>query len=257
MDERQMLNKDGATYVGARAVAVPARVGTTGARPTRQRVVGQDRDRFFLDDGHAYCRLTGVVWEQRSSPDRGTTRVRNAYTDGSDLFAGLWKSALEPERTTVRESARLRDEDVVAAVRADRRVPPWSRADFYYDIDRIRRAVDALEADCPGAGHDGFWAVVDAHRRPAEEIAGLTQPVGPECLTAGHGVCHECRPVHVWARIAEHRRTRHGGDPSARYDAEAIIAALDRIDPDVSRIPLEIVTRVLDAHCRPGDQPVA
>lgn len=250
MDQRLMLNKDGATFVGARAVVVPANMGTTGERPTRQTVVGQDRERFTLDDGRAYCRLTGVVWEKRYSVDRGTTLVRNAYTEGSVLFDSLWKSAADPTAPTAEALAATQEAVIADAVRAHRRVPPWARTDFYYDVHRARRALEAVDEDFGRIPAAQFWAILDRHRRPQAEIAGLTQPVGPDCLTGGHGTCDRCREVLAWARIAEHRWVRHGGDRAVRYDVAAILDALDRLDPRYERLAPATVFGILDEHSR-------
>ena len=98
-----MLNKDGAVYVGARAVVIPARTGTTREPTTRQVVVASDHKSFTLDDGHTYHRLSGAVWSKRYSVDIGTLKVRQAYTEGAALFASLWRSATDPAPRTAEE----------------------------------------------------------------------------------------------------------------------------------------------------------
>jgi hypothetical protein len=251
VDERRRLNQGGAVYPGARAVVIPARTGATGEPTTRRVVVAADRRSFTLDDGQVYERLSGALWSQRRSPDVGTLLVRQACTEGAALFDGLWRSAADPSPRTAAEIAEAQEAAVVEALRARHRVPPWSRPDFYYDVVRAREALAGLSSDLSRIPDERFWAVVERHRRTPAEIAGLNQPVGPDCLTAEHGTCRRCRPVHVWAWVAERRWSHHGGDPSVVYDVEAIVAVLERIDPGYRHTPGRVLTRVLDEHHRP------
>lgn len=245
-----MLNKGGSVYVGARAVVIPARTGSTGEPTTRRVVVSADQKSFTLDDGQAYHRLSGALWSKRYSLDIGTLLVRQAYTEGAALFDSLWRSATEPAPRTAAEIAQEQDEVITKALRAHHRIPPWSRADFYYDVARSREALAFLSADFARIPDEKFWAVVERYRRTADEIAGLNQPVGPDCLTAEHGTCQQCRPVHVWAWIAERRWSHHGGDPSATYDVEAILATLERLDPGYQHTPGRVLSHILDEHHR-------
>lgn len=248
MDERRMLNKGGSVYAGARAVVIPARTGSTGQPTTRQVVVSSDQRSFTLDDGQVYHRLSGAVWSKRYSPDIGTLLVRQAYTEGAALFDSLWRSAIDPAPRTAAEIAQEQDKVLTEALRVHHRVPPWSRADFYYDVTRSREMLTDLSADLTQIPEEKFWAVVEHHRRTPAEIAGLNQPVGPDCLTPEHGSCRRCRPVHVWAWIAERRWSHHGGDPSVVYDVEAILTALERIDPGYQHAPGRVLARILDEH---------
>ena len=97
-----------------------------------------------------------------------------------------------------------------------------------------------------------LWAVLEHYRRTPEEIAGLSQPVGPDCLTTGHDSCLRCRPVLVWAWVAERRFSHHDGDPSVAYDVPAILAVLERIDPDHRYTSGRVLSQVLDEHHQPG-----
>lgn len=250
MDERRRLNQGGAVYTGARAVVVPARTGTTGEPTTRRVVVAADRKSFTLDDGQVYERLSGALWSQRYSLDIGTLLVRQACTEGAALFDSLWRSATDPSPRTAAEIAQDQDQVVLEALRARHRVPPWARADFYYDTARARDALAGLSADFTRIPDEKFWAVVEHHRRTPAEIAGLTRPVGPDCLTAEHGTCRRCRPVHVWAWVAERRWSHHGGDPAVTYDVGAILTALERIDPGYQHTPGRVLDRVLDEQHR-------
>ncbi|MEX5295241.1 hypothetical protein QYM41_08165 [Kocuria sp. CPCC 205268] len=237
-------------YAGARAVVIPARTGTTGEPTTRRVVVAADRRSFTLDDGQVYDRLSGALWSQRYSVDLGTLLVRQAYTEGAALFEGLWRSAVDPAPRTAAEVASAQEQVVVEELRAHHRIPPWSRPDFYYDVARARDVLAGLSTDVTRIPDEKFWAVLEHHRRTPAEIAGLNQPVGPDCLTAEHGTCRLCRPVHVWAWVAERRWSHHGGDPSVSYDVGAILALLERIDPDYRHTPGRVLTRVLDEHHR-------
>jgi hypothetical protein len=64
----------------------------------------------------------------------------------------------------------------------------------------------------------------------------------------------------VWAWAAERRWTHHDGDRSVTYDVPAILAALERFDPDHRNTPGRVLTRLLDEHHRPhtaiGNQPL-
>jgi hypothetical protein len=250
VDERRRLNQGGAVYTGARAVVIPARTGATGAPTTRRVVVAADRKSFTLDDGQVYERLSGALWSQRFSPDIGTLLVRQACTEGAALFESLWRSAADTSPRTAAEIADAQEQAVVEALHAQHRVPPWSRPDFYYDVARARESLAGLSSDFTRIPDEKFWAVVEHHRRTPAEIAGLNQQVGPDCLTAEHGTCPRCRPVHVWAWVAERRWSHHGGDPSVVYDVGAILAALERIDPGYQHTPGRVLTRVLDEHHR-------
>ncbi len=245
-----MLNKDGAVYVGARAVVIPARTGSTGEPTTRQVVVAADHRSFTLDDGHTYERLSGTIWGKRYSVDLGTLRVRQACTEGAGLFESLWRSATDPASRTPEKIAEAQEQFLVEALRARHRIAPWARPDFSYDVARARTALAALAADFARIPEARLWAVLEHHRRTDAEIAGLSQPVGPECLTTEHGTCRTCRPVLVWAWVAERRWSHHGGDPAVRYDVEAILAALERIDPEHRNTPGKVLSRVLDEHHR-------
>lgn len=243
-----MLNKGGSVYVGARAVVIPARTGSTGEPTTRRVVVAVDRRSFTLDDGQVYHRLSGALWSKRCSPDIGTLLVRQAHTEGAALFDSLWRSATDPGPRTEAEIAQEQDQVITEALRACHRILPWSRADFYYDLARSREALACLSADFARIPDEKFWAVLERYRRTPDEIAGLNQPVGPDCLTAGHGTCRQCRPVHVWAWVAERRWSHHGGNPSATYDVEAILATLERLDPGCQHTPGKVLSQVLDEH---------
>ncbi|WP_186815612.1 hypothetical protein [Kocuria turfanensis] len=248
MDERRMLNKGGAVYVGARAVVIPARSGSSGEPTTRRVVVSSDRRSFTLDDGQVYHRLSGALWSKRYSLDIGTLLVRQAYTEGAGLFDSLWRSATDPAPRTVAEIAYDQDRVITEALRAHHRIPPWSRADFYYDVARSREALAELSEDFAKIPDEKFWSVVERHRRTPEEISGLNQPVGPDCLTTEHGTCDRCRPVHVWAWVAERRWTHHGGDPAEVYDVAALLAALERLDPAHQHTPGAVLSGILDEH---------
>lgn len=248
MEARRKLNQDGAVYVGARAVVIPAHTGTTGSPTTRQAVVASDHKNFTLDDGHTYERLSGTVWAKRYSLDIGTLRVRQAYTEGADLFESLWRSATDPKPRTPEEIAQEQEQFLIAALRAHHRIPPWGRADFSYDVTRARKALATLATDFARIPEEKLWGVLERYRRTPEEIAGLSQPVGPDCLTTGHGTCGRCRPVLVWAWVAERRFSHHHGDPAVAYDVEAILAVLERIDPDHRATPGQVLSQALEEH---------
>jgi len=188
MEERRMLDKDGPLYVGARAVAVPARTGTAHEPTTRRRMVAADHESFTLDDGHTHERLSAAVWTRRYSLDVGTPLVRQARSEGAAPFGQLWRTAVDP-----------------------------------------------------------------APRTP-QEIAGLTQSVGPGCPTGEHGACPRYRPVLVRAGTAERRSGHHGGDPTGRDDVEAILPALDRLDPGHRNLPGQVFSRVLREHRHPAQE---
>lgn len=250
MEDRRALNRGGATYVGARAVAIPADLGVSRERSTRRTVVRQDLETFTLDDGETYEKVSGVLWHRRYSSDAGTLRVPQAYTEGSAMFEELWRSATTPTAPTPEQAGPEWEQAVTEALRRTRRIPPWARPDFYYDLGRARAALEALPEGHAEVPMDRMWEVLARYRRTEEEIRGLTRPVGPRCLTAGHGVCELCRSVRVWAYVAEHRWARHGG-AEVRYDVEAITTELERIDRQFTRIPHDVVAEVIDARCRP------
>lgn len=252
-----MLNKDGAVYVGARAVVIPARTGTTREPTTRQVVVASDHRSFTLDDGHTYHRLSGTVWSKRYSVDIGTLKVRQAYTEGAALFGSLWRSATDPAPRTADEIRAAQEQFLIEALRVRHRIPPWARADFHYDVARVRTALAGLATDFARIPEEKLWAVLEHYRRTPEEVAGLNQPVGPDCLTTEHGTCERCRPLLVWAWAAERRWSHHGGDPSVHYDVEAILAALERVDPEHRDTPGRVLSRILDEHHRPGPEATA
>ncbi|MFF0945959.1 hypothetical protein ACFYE2_17290 [Kocuria sp. CPCC 205300] len=248
MEARRMLNQDGAVYIGARAVAIPAHTGTTGEPTTRQVVVASDHKSFTLDDGHTYDRLSGTVWAKRYSVDIGTLLVRQAYTEGAELFESLWRSATDPAPRAPEEIAAGQEQFLIEALRARHRIAPWGRPDFSYDLARARDALAGMATDFAQIPEEKLWAVLEHYRRTDAEIAGLSQPVGPDCLTTAHGTCGRCRPVLVWAWIAERRWTHHDGSPAVTYDVPAILAALERIDPDHRNTPGQVLSRVLDEH---------
>jgi hypothetical protein len=248
VEERRILNKDGAVYAGARAVVIPARSGSTGELTTRRVVVSADQRSFTLDDGQTYHRISGALWSKRYSVDIGTLLVRQAYTEGAVLFDSLWRSAVDPAPRTATEIAHDQEYAITEALRVHHRIPPWSRADFYYDVARARDELSGLSEDFARIPDEKFWAVVERFRRTPEEISGLNQPVGPDCLTAEHGACRRCRPVHVWAWVAERRWSVHDGDPAALYDVDALLAALERLDPGYQYNPGTVLSRALDEH---------
>lgn len=249
-----MLNQDGAVYVGARAVVIPAHTGTTGAPSTRQVVVASDHKSFTLDDGHTYERLSGTVWAKRYSVDIGTLQVRQAYTEGAGLFESLWRSATDPAPRAPEEIATAQEQFLIEALRAGHRIPPWGRPDFFYDLARARDALAGMATDFARIPEEKLWVVLEHYRRTDAEIAGLSQPVGPDCLTTAHGTCGRCRPVLVWAWIAERRGTHHDGDPAVAYDVLAILAALEKLDPDHHNTPGQVLIQAPDEQppARPG-----
>jgi hypothetical protein len=246
-----MLNRDGAVYVGARAVVIPAHTGTTGAPTTRQVVVACDHKSFTVDDGHTYERLSGAVWAKRYSVDIGTLRVRQAYTEGAGLFESLWRSAIDPAPRTPEEIAAAQEQFLIETLRAHHRIPPWGRPDFSYDLARARGVLVGMATDFARIPEEKLWGVLEHYRRTDAEIAGLSQPVGPDCLTTDHGTCGRCRSVLVWAWIAERRFSHHDGDRSVAYDVPAILAALERIDPDHRNTDGQVLSQVLEEHHRP------